>query len=397
VTVTPGGESMVRLAEIKSRISELEALLPGKGNAVRQMVIKDLEKPPETYVLTRGDFLHPDREHGALALGVPASLNIAESKPAFSNRLDLARWLVSRDNPLTARVTVNRIWARYFGRGLVETENDFGFQGTPPSNPELLDWLAAEFMESGWSMKHLHRLIVTSATYRQTSERNPGAEATLATIDPGNRLLSRQNRIRVDAEIVRDMAVSAAGLLSEKVGGPGNYLPQPDGIYDFTQNKKDWPTSTGTDRYRRTMYTMFYRSAPYPLLSTFDAPDFSTVCTMRVRSNTPLQSLTVANDPVFTELAQGLARRILNTTTLSSDTDRCVEMFRLCLTRTPDQAELDLLLNYHSRELSRFVSHPADAGSFVTQADTNTSTVELAAWTSLARTLFNTDEFVSRN
>ena len=397
VPETPGGESMVRLAEIKHRLSELEALLPGKGNGVRQMVIKELEKPPETFVLTRGDFLHPDREHGALALGVPASLYIAESESAFSNRLDLARWLVSRDNPLTARVTVNRIWARYFGRGLVETENDFGFQGTPPSNPELLDWLAAEFMESGWSMKHLHRLILTSAAYRQSSERNPDADSNLATIDPGNRLLSRQNRIRVDAEIVRDMAVSAAGLLSEKLGGPGIFLPQPDGIYDFTQNKKDWPTSTGTDRYRRTMYTMFYRSAPYPLLSTFDAPDFSTVCTIRVRSNTPLQSLTVANDPVFTELAKGLAQRILKSEALTSDTDRCVEMFRRCLTRTPEQAELELLLNFHSHELSRFTSNPAEAESFVSQTGTEISVAELAAWASVARTLFNTDEFVSRN
>ena len=400
----PAGESMVRLAEIKRRISELEGLLPGKGNVVRQMVIKDFEKPPETWVLTRGDFLHPDREYGALAPGVPASLIIPEPKQvipepkqAFSNRLDLARWLVSRDNPLTARVTVNRIWARYFGRGLVETENDFGFQGSPPSHPELLDWLAAEFMESGWSLKHLHRLIVTSATYRQSSERNPDSDAAITAVDPGNRFLSRQNRIRVEAEIVRDMVAAASGLLSEKVGGPGNYLPQPDGIYDFTQNKKDWPTSTGADRYRRTMYTMFYRSAPYPLLSTFDAPDFSTVCTMRVRSNTPLQSLTVANDPVFTELAQGLARRVLNTEALSSDTDRCVEMFRLCLTRTPDQGELDLLLNFYSRELSRFTSNPADAGSFVSQTDAKISAAELAAWTSVARTLFNTDEFVSRN
>ena len=252
-------------------------------------------------------------------------------------------------------------------------------------------------MESGWSLKHLHRLIVTSATYRQSSERSSEADATIATIDPDNRLLSRQTRIRVDAEIVRDMAVSAAGLLSERVGGPGNFLPQPDGIYDFTQNKKDWPTSTGSDRYRRTMYTMFYRSAPYPLLSTFDAPDFSTVCTMRVRSNTPLQSLTVANDPVFTELAQGLARRILHTETLTSDTNRCVAMFRLCLTRTPEPAELELLLNFHSRELSRFTSNPADAGSFVSQTDAAISAAELAAWTSVARTLFNTDEFVSRN
>ncbi|MEI6539838.1 MAG: DUF1553 domain-containing protein, partial [Planctomycetota bacterium] len=359
--------------------------------------INELEKPPETFVLTRGDFLHPDREHGALALGIPATLNIAEIKPTFSSRLDLARWLVSRENPLTARVTVNRIWARYFGRGLVETENDFGFQGTPPSNSDLLDWLAAEFMESGWSLKHLHRLIVTSATYRQSSAQNPDANAALAVIDPSNRFLSRQNRIRVEAEIVRDMAAAAAGLLTEKIGGPGNYLPQPDGIYDFTQNKKDWPTSTGANRYRRTMYTMFYRSAPYPLLSTFDAPDFSTVCTMRVRSNTPLQSLTVANDPLFTDLAQGLAKRIINTAAATSDTDRCVEMFRLCLTRTPDMTELNLLLNFHSRELSRFTSNPADAGSFVNQSDTLPTAAQLAAWTSVARTLFNTDEFVSRN
>ena len=397
VLETPGDESLTRLTEIKHRINELEELLPGKGNGVRQMVINELEKPPETFVLTRGDFLHPDREHGALALGIPATLNIAEIKPTFSSRLDLARWLVSRENPLTARVTVNRIWARYFGRGLVETENDFGFQGTPPSNSALLDWLAAEFMESGWSLKHLHRLIVTSAVYRQSSEQNPDADATLAVIDPSNRFLSRQNRIRVEAEIVRDMAAAAAGLLTEKVGGPGNYLPQPDGIYDFTQNKKDWPTSTGANRYRRTMYTMFYRSAPYPLLSTFDAPDFSTVCTMRVRSNTPLQSLTVANDPLFTDLAKGLAKRIINTAAATSDTDRCVEMFRLCLTRTPDMTELNLLLNFHSRELSRFTSNPADAGSFVNQSDTMPTAAQLAAWTSVARTLFNTDEFVSRN
>ncbi|MCA9013250.1 MAG: DUF1553 domain-containing protein, partial [Planctomycetaceae bacterium] len=253
-----------------------------------------------------------------------------------------------------------------------------------------------EFMESGWSMKHLHHLIVTSATYRQSSARDADAEARLTTIDPGNRYLSRQNRLRVEAEIVRDMAVSAAGMLSQKIGGPGIYLPQPDGIYDFTQNKKDWPTSTGPDRYRRTMYTTFYRSAPYPLLSTFDAPDFSTVCTMRVRSNTPLQSLTVANDPVFTELAQGLAQRILQTETLTSDTDRCVEMFRLCLTRSPEQEELELLLNYQSRELSRFASNPDDAKSFANSADT-TSVADLAAWASVARALFNSDEFVSRN
>jgi hypothetical protein len=393
---TPGGVSIVRLEEIKHRIGELEAQIPGKGNAVRQMVMKDMEKPPETYVLTRGDFLSPNREHGALAPGVPKAVNPASTE-TFLNRLDLAKWLVSRDNPLTARVTVNRVWARYFGRGLVETENDFGFQGTPPTHPELLDWLAAEFMESGWSMKHLHRIIVTSATYQQNSTCNPDSESRLAVIDPGNRLLSCQNRIRVDAEIVRDMAVSAAKLMSNRIGGPSIFLPQPEGIYDFTQNKKDWPTSTGDDRYRRTMYTMFYRSAPYPMLSTFDAPDFSSVCTMRVRSNTPLQSLTVANDPVFTELASGLAWQILNTVSLTSDADRCTEMFRCCLTRSPEPSELEVLLNFHSRELSRFESTPADAGRLTGQPDTSDSATALAAWTSVARSLFNTDEFVTRN
>ncbi|HQX51811.1 MAG TPA: DUF1553 domain-containing protein, partial [Planctomycetaceae bacterium] len=386
----------IRIGELRQRIAKLKSELPSTAAPVKQMVMKDAAKVPDTFLLKRGDFLSPDRDRGALAPGVPQALN-ATGTTTFANRLDLARWLVSRDNPLTARVTVNRIWARYFGRGLVATENDFGFQSTPPSHPGLLDWLATEFMDHGWSQKHLHRLIVNSATYRQRSDIDPLVIAQLETIDPGNRLLSRQNRIRVEAEIVRDMAVSAAGLLSEKLGGPGIFLPQPDGIYDFTQSKKSWPTSTGPDRYRRTMYTMFYRSAPYPLLSTFDSPDFSTVCTVRVRSNTPLQSLTLANDPVFTELCEELARRILKSESLISDSDRCLQMFRSCLTRKPSQTELDLLLNFHSRELSRFESNAADVASFVKHADSGISATQLAAWTSVARVILNTDEFVSRN
>jgi len=386
----------IQIGELRQRITKLKSELPSTTAPVKQMVMKDAAKVPDTFLLKRGDFLSPDQDRGALTPGVPQALNAA-STTMFANRLDLARWLVSRDNPLTARVTVNRIWARYFGRGLVATENDFGFQSTPPSHPGLLDWLAAEFMDHGWSQKHLHRLIVNSSTYRQRSDIDPLAIAQLETIDPGNRLLSRQNRIRVEAEIVRDMAVSAAGLLSEKLGGPGIFLPQPDGIYDFTQSKKSWPTSTGPDRFRRTMYTMFYRSAPYPLLSTFDAPDFSTVCTVRVRSNTPLQSLTLANDPVFTELCEELARRILTSESLISDSDRCMQMFRSCLTRKPSQTELDLLLNFHSRELSRFESNAADVASFVKHADAGLSATQLAAWTSVARVILNTDEFVSRN
>ena len=388
----PETPESLRLAAIRTQISAMESVLPGNGNAVKQMVMKELEKPPETYLLTRGDFLTPDREHGALTPGVPVAMNRSSETAPFANRFDLARWLVSRDNPLTARVTVNRIWAKYFGRGLVETENDFGYQGSAPTHSELLDWLAAEFMEHGWSMKHLHRLIVTSATYRQSSDSQPGS-----SVGPANSLFAGQTRFRVEAEIVRDMAVSASGLLSKTIGGPGVYLPQPDGIYDFTQNKKDWPTASGADRYRRTMYTMFYRSAPYPLLSTFDAPDFSTVCTRRARSNTPLQSLTVANDQVFTELAEGLARRVLLDEGLTTDEARCRAAFRHCLTREPAPVELNVLQNFLSRELSRFQSTPEDAQKFVTRRDGDPAVEVLAAWTSTARALLNTDEFLMRN
>lgn len=394
----PATKSSLRLAEIRTRIHDLENALPAKGKVVRQMVMKELDKPPETFVLTRGDFLHPDRDHGALAPGVPAAINAPGALAEFSNRLDLARWLVSRDNPLTARVTVNRVWARYFGRGLVETENDFGFQGTPPTHPELLDWLAVDFMEHDWSLKHLHRTILTSAAYRQSSVlAHEQGQRSSATVDPDNYLLGRQTRFRVEAEIVRDLAVVASGLLSPQIGGPGVHLPQPDGIYDFTQNKKDWPTATGSDRYRRTMYTMFYRSAPYPLLQTFDAPDFSTVCTRRVRSNTPLQSLTVANDAVFTELAEGLAREILSDSKLATDEERSRRMFRVCLTRSPAEPELEILLNFLSRELSRFQSSPDDAAKFVKRVENDPAAETLAAWTSVARALFNTDEFLMRN
>jgi hypothetical protein len=393
---------IARLDAVRNRINELENVLPAKGKPVKQMVMKDLDKPPETFVLTRGDFLSPDRERGPLMPGFPVSLNHSASlqTPANSaaNRLDLARWLVSRDNPLTARVTVNRVWAKYFGRGLVETENDFGFQGTEPTHPELLDWLAAELMETGWSMKHLHRTILLSATYRQSSARDSSTDAmSTSAVDPENNLLGRQTRFRVEAEVVRDLALVASGLFAPKIGGPGIHLPQPEGIYDFTQNKKEWPTASGPDRYRRTMYTMFYRSAPYPLLSTFDAPDFSTVCTRRVRSNTPLQSLTLANDVVFTELAEGLARGVTRDRTLTSDEQRCRVMFRRCLTREPVPAELDVLLNFYSRELSRFTSAPDEAAKFVKREESDVEVAVLAAWTSVARSLLNTDEFLMRN
>ncbi|MFO0977074.1 MAG: PSD1 and planctomycete cytochrome C domain-containing protein [Planctomycetaceae bacterium] len=389
----PESDSGQTKAQRDARIAELEKQLPGKGATVRQMVMKDADKPQETFLLTRGEFLSPDKNRGPLSPGIPKAFEGSAPQQTFKTRLDLAQWLVSRENPLTARVIVNRIWGRYFGKGLVETDNDFGYQGSLPTHLDLLNWLAADFMETGWSMKRLHRTIVCSATYRQCSEVTDPAQFEK---DPGNLLLGRQSRFRVEAEIVRDMALVASGRLNEKVGGPGVHLPQPDGIYDFTQNKKDWPTATGEERYRRTMYVMFYRSAPYPLMSTFDAPDFSTVCTRRVRSNTPLQSLTVANDVVFTELAEGLGQRILSDATLKSDEERCRRMFELCLCRTPNDQEVELLTNFFSRELSRCLSSKDDAAKLVTQP-LKDFTIELqAAWTSTARVLLNTDEFLTR-
>ncbi|MEY3175408.1 MAG: hypothetical protein RLZZ436_3322 [Planctomycetota bacterium] len=390
----PSGNLSDRLQATSARISELEGLLPGKGNPVKQMVMKDLPAPPETFLLARGDFLNPDRDLGPLQPGVPAAIDPTAASQTFTSRLDLARWLVSPANPLTPRVLVNRIWARYFGRGIVETENDFGFQGTAPTHPELLDWLAADLIENRWSLKHLHRRIVTSALYRQTSAL---VNEQAIRDDPNNYLLARQARFRVEAEIVRDQALTASGLLNRRIGGPGVHLPQPDGIYDFTQNKKNWPVAEGPDRWRRTMYVMFYRSAPYPLLTTFDAPDFSTVCTRRVRSNTPLQSLTAANDTVFTELAEGTARRILSKLPEASDTQRLELLFQLCFCRSPSSEEQHVLLNFLSRELARFHSSPEAARAFIRQPLDSTSPELLATWTSIARAVMNTDEFVTRN
>ncbi len=387
------GKVKAELAAIKKKVSELEAVLPGKGKAAKQMVIKEQKETPKTFRLIRGDFLSPDEEAGPLLPTVPASLITTTEVPKLETRIDFSNWLTSRENPLTARVTVNRVWGKYFGRGLVETENDFGFQGTVPSHPDLLDWLAVNLMENGWSMKSLHRKIVTSATYRQASDFRP----ELMQQDPGNYLLGRQSRFRVEAEIVRDQALAASGLLTPKLGGPSVHPPQPDGVYNFTQNKKSWPTETGANRYRRTMYTMFYRSAPYPLLTTFDAPDFSTTCTRRARSNTPLQSLTMANDVVFHEFAQGLAKRVNIDESFKTDQEKCFQMFRLAMTRSPNELERKVLMNFHQREFERFQTTPSAANEFVKSDLEGTDRIRLAALTSLARVILNADEFMTRN
>ncbi len=357
------------------------------------MVMKELDQPRETYIALRGDFLRPDKETGLLH---PGGLHaVAPELPAEAGRtrLDLARWLVDPANPLTPRVTINRIWLRYFGRGLVETEEDFGTQGTPPTHPELLDWLSGEFIRRRWSLKEMHRLIVMSATYRQASR----SRSDLAEKDPRNLLLARQERVRVEAEVVRDAALAASGLLDPTIGGPSVRPPQPDGVYAFTQTQKKWTADSGPSRYRRGMYTLFFRSAPYPLFTTFDAPDFSTVCTRRIRSNTPLQALTVANDEAFVEISQGLAARVLKELQDGDADTRIRRAYILCLCRDPNSTELAALRGFFDRQLENLTADTersmkllsGDLQKFETPADA-------AAFVLVCRAILNTDAFITR-
>jgi len=265
---------------------------------------------------------------------------------------------------------VNREWQKFFGHGLVETENDFGIQGSFPTHPELLDWLAVEFRERGWSFKQLQRLIVTSATYKQSSS----SRKELAEKDPRNLLLARQSRLRLEAEIIRDAALSASSLLNPKIGGPGVYPPQPKEVFLFTQSNHAWKESKGPDRYRRGMYTFIWRQSQHPLLATFDAADAQTPCTRRNRSNTPLQALHLANDPVFVELADALGKRIEKDGP-AGDEGKITFAFRLCFARDPSTAESDRLLAY---------------------LDANRRTDPKLAWRAVARVLMNLDEFITR-
>ena len=365
----------------------------GRGNpaTVSTMVRRERKTPRVTKIHLRGNFLTQGR---VVQANVPAVLPPLPSAVRTPNRLDLARWLVSAENPLTPRVTVNRLWQQYFGRGIVETENDFGTQGSPPSHPELLDWLASELVRTGWNMKAMHRLIVTSATYRQSSR----VRADLAEVDADNRLLARQSRLRLEAEAIRDAALAASGLLRERLGGPGVFPPQPAGVMKLTRNpNRKWKVSQGADRYRRAMYTYFWRSTPHPFLKLFNAPESNTTCTRRDRSNTPLQSLTLLNDETFFEAAQALAIRVLVEAKSTTDGERIDLAFRLCLSRGPSKRERAIVQELLDAERS-------DAEGIDKQWKTPTlrrmprsmKPAEVLAWTSVARALLNTDEFITR-
>lgn len=363
----------------------------------RALVMRELPVPRETFIQTGGDFLrHGER----VSPGVPAVLTQfrAGAPPIAGNRLDLAKWLVDPANPLSARVLVNRMWQEYFGKGIVETQDDFGLIGTRPSHPELLDWLATEFIARGWSQKAIHRLIVTSATYRQSSK----ARADLEEADPYNKLLARQSRLRLDAEIIRDSALVASGLLSPAVGGPPVHPPIPANAMSGTQIRRAWNEDTGPDRYRRGIYTFFFRSSPPPSLGLFDVPDGTSSCTRRNRSNSPLQSLTLLNDEAFVEFAGALAKRTLQEGG-AGDSARLDYAYRLVLGRNPSPKESARLLAFLKVQRQTYSEDSAAAASLLTRpgmtAETNADAadkMELAAWTSVGRILFNLDDFMTR-
>ncbi len=371
------------------------------------------EKPgfdrPSTWVRERGNFYsHGDKVYA----GTPATLNpMPESAP--TNRLGLAKWLVDENNPLTARVTVNRFWEQFFGRGIVETSEDFGTQSSPPSHPELLDWLAIEFMDGGtgrrgdgakppttnhqppttspWSMKHIHWLIVTSATYRQDS----AVSATLQERDQYNRLLARGPRFRVEAEMIRDLTLTASGLLSRKLGGPSVMPSQPEGVWRNPYSSEKWSVSKGEDRYRRGLYTFLRRTSPYPAMMTFDATSREQCVVRRIRTNTPLQSLTLLNDEAAMEMARALAKRMF--LEIEGDVQARLNYgFRLCTGRHAKAAELDRLAALYTQQLANYKAAPQTADQLLKGENRELPSPELAAWTLVANVLLNLDETLTK-
>jgi hypothetical protein len=286
---------------------------------------------------------------------------------------------------------VNRYWEAIFGHGLVATSEDFGTQGEAPTHPELLDWLATEFVRQGWNMKEFHRWIVTSATYRQSS----AASAGLVERDPYNRLLARGPRFRVEAEMVRDVALAASGLLNPAVGGPSVFPYQPEGVWDRPYSDDRWVMSEGPDRYRRGIYTFIRRTAPYPSLVNFDAPSREFCTVKRPRTNTPLQALSTLNDPVFFEAAQAMARRIVNEAA-AGPAGRARYGFRLCVSRHPTEKELDQIVAFYGGELTKFQGDREAARQVTGAKELGPETPELAAWTMVSNLLLSLDETLTK-
>lgn len=382
------------LADLRKSLADTEASIPST------MVMQEMPQPRDTFVLVRGQY---DKKGEKVQAGVPAALPPLP-KNAPPNRLGLARWLVQPDQPLTARVIVNRYWQMYFGTGLVKTSEDFGSQGDWPTHPELLDWLACEFREGGWNIKQMQRLIVTSATYRQTSAVTP----VLLARDPDNRLLARMSRLRLQAEFLRDQALAVSGLLNGTIGGASVSPYQPAGIWEELGYRADfrnfsaqiYEQSKGKDLYRRTMYTFWKRTAPPPSLMTLDAPDRETCTVRRSRTNTPLQALVLLNDPTYVEASRKLAERVLREGGSKAE-DRLTLAFRLAVVRQPRAAELVVLQRILDRQLALYHKDQAAALKLLSVGesprDDKLEPAEAAAWAVVANAILNLDETLTRN
>jgi hypothetical protein len=376
----------LKVREVRTKLNELNAKLPAVSYAP---VLLENDTPPKTYIHVKGDW----RDHGAEVQ--PGTLAVLPPLPAGvpATRLALARWLTSPDHPLTSRVAVNRIWQEVFGRGIVYTSEDFGTQGDRPTHPELLDWLATEYMRRGWSQKQMIRLLVTSATYRQSSHARP----ELQEKDPNNTLLARQSRLRLSAELIRDEALFAGGLLDFRVGGRSVRPAQPKGVAELSYGGSvKWEESTGADRYRRGMYILFQRTVPYPQLINFDAPAATLACTRRERTDTPLQALNLMNDPVFFEAAQGLAFRILRESD-GAFRDRLKYAYAVTLAREPSGREAERMGKYFDDASRDMKANPSAVDALFPNRLEGISQAEAAAWVELSRVLLNLDEFITKD
>jgi mono/diheme cytochrome c family protein len=370
------------LAKARAEIEGLRKQMPAYPTTL-VMKERPADDPRPTHLHNRGEFLQPRQkvEPGVLAVLHPFPKDLPR------NRLGFAKWLVSPEDPLVGRVTVNRQWAAFFGKGIVPTLGDFGYQGDAPSHPELLDWLAVEFVQRGWSVKQVHRLIVTSATYRQSSKVTPG----LLAKDPDNRLLARGPRVRLEAEQLRDCVLRYGGLLAERLGGPSVFPPQPPGVTtEGAYGALEWKVSAGLDRYRRGLYTFSKRTAPFAMSSTFDAPSGEVCLARREVSNTPLQALTLLNDVAMTESAQALGRMMAGRK--GTVGGRAEYLFRRVLTRAPSEDELALLVKFYEAQKKRFEAKELDAEAVAGHGAGDVN--ERAAWSALARVLFNLDEAI---
>ena len=384
---TTFARSAPELAEARKPIERLRARMPERPRTLT-FAERPADFPRPTFRHHRGEYTAP-RE--PVTGAIPAFLPQPDTRPGeVPDRLTLARWLVSGRNPLAARVAVNRAWASFFGAGFVPDAADFGTQSAPPSHPALLDWLAVEYRERGWDTKRVHRLIVTSATYRQRSAATGDGSAA----DPGNRWLSRGPRHRLEAELVRDAALASSGLLVERLGGPPVRPPQPASVTDLAYGGFQWTPSAGADRFRRSVYTFGKRTAPFAAFAVFDAPSGERCAAGRDRSNTPLQALTLLNDGMFFEYARALAARV--TADAADPRDRAERLFRLVLTRPPSPAERDAVAAFAAAQRARLEAGELDAAALAHGPADAAGAADLAAWTLAARAVLNLDEAVTK-